>query len=578
MRLTTILNQKSSLTENFIAPGLFAIIAFLYYSDIFSCWFVADDAAVIVTSTESLKTILFSRIHSGIFYTPLLTLSFKPDVILFGLNSLPYHIHNTMVLILISFVAYKILRLYTDRLSALLPVIIILLSTPSLICTMWITLRQYLYAMLFSLLSVYLFLKYKPDLKNNPFIVLVILLLSELSFMGKGQYMTLPFVLFIVSEGNFKQRVNKTYPYFILVAGHFLLRLYILHGIGGYPRFLYHPIVVYVKTIFWSIFTESRVLFGYNWFIIPFVLPLLLKPKKIFLALLLWIASLSISFLMMSFYPQSVSYRYWFISTILFSFAFGFSGNFIRNIFVKILYSSTIIGFFLLHSLPINKDIKASVKKESLLAKQITQPMFNMKYRHSLILFPDSVWVNSLYIDYMSKAYYKVNNIKSYPPFFPFELLSFYPTIIKDFNDIYEIKDDELVNITDSVNEKINIFKNALLNEKPIIKLIKKNNTIEMDLKCSSAKEIISFELKMIDEDRPYAIKRVGSYVERINLSNVLKIKDAKLLAIEKLSYHNKGWYIGRKPIPYETSFIIFMCRNSERKYTLLSDIVALKK
>jgi hypothetical protein len=123
-----------------------------------------------------------------------------------------------------------------------------------------------------------------------------------------------------------------------------------------------------------------------------------------------------------------------------------------------------------------------------------------------------------------------------------------------------------------------NSLKKSLLNDQPKIKLIRKNNTMEMDLKCSSAKEIISFELKMIDEGRPYAIKRIGSYVERINLSNILKIKDAELFPATSLFYHNKKVAYWKRPISYETSFIIFMCRNNEGKYTLLSDIVALKK
>ncbi len=573
------LRQKYFRYEQLIVLGMFMIVAFLYYRDTFNYWFVADDAGAIFSSTLSLKDIFFTHIYSSIFYTPLVPLSFKPDVILFGITPLPYHIHNTVVLVLISFIVYRILRLHVDRISSLLPALIILLSTSSLMCLLFITLRQYLYAMLFSLLAIYLFLKYKPDLKNNPLIVLVILILSELSYMGKEQYMTLPFVLFILSEGAFKRRVIKTYPYFVVLAGHFLLRLFVLGGLGGYPGFVYSP-VVYAKTVYESIFTESKVLFGYSWFIVFLSLPLLLRPRKFLQAMLIWLASLLVSFFVMNSYPELDTYRYWLIATVLFSFMVGFNINFIKNARLKAMYCFMITALFIIHSFETNKDVKESFQKEALMARTVTELITTGKYHDKLFLFPESRsnWlVTTYYMVTMSKAYYEIDRIKSSPPyFFPIELLSFYPEIMRSFNDIYEVKGDKVINITSSVNEKINFLEKTrtLSNEKPEIGLLKRNNEIEMTLKCRNAKELIAF--RITNGKRQLNMKYDVAYLQRINL-NAFGAKEVELLPLEKLSYDDKKWYFDGKPIPSDVSFITLTCLDDKGKYTPLSDIISFK-
>ncbi len=572
------LSQKYFRYEQLIVLGMLVIVAFLYYRDIFKYWFVADDALAIFSSTSSLKEMLFTRIYSSIFYTPLVPLSFKPDVVLFGITPLPYHIHNIMVLVLISFTVYKILRLYADSISSLFPAFIILLSTSSLVCLLWITLRQYLYAMFFSLLGVYIFLRYKPDLRNKPLLVLIILILSELSFMGKEQYMTLPFILFVLSADGFKQRVIRTYPYFILLAGHFLLRLHVLGGLGGYPGVSYNP-VVYAKTAYESIFTESTALFGYGWFIIFLALPLLLRPKKLLTAILIWLASLLISFVVMYSYPQLDTYRYWLIATVLFSFMIGFNTNFIRSAPLKAIYCFMVAAFFLVHSLQTNKDIKAFFKKEALMGEQVAELTINSKYHDKLVLLPQSErnWlVTTNYIENISKAYYEVEGIKSSPPtFFPIELLSLYPETMKGKN-VYDIEDGRVINITGFVKEKINLFNSMTSFEKPALKLFLKDNSVGMELGCNSAREIIGFDIRTAN-DRPFAKKYVAQYIKLINLTPFLNTNYAQTMPIEKLSYKNKRWYIGDSPIPDDTTFLTLMCVNAEGKHTRLSDIIAPK-
>lgn len=86
----------------------------------------------------------------------------------------------------------------------------------------WVVLRQYLYPALFSLISIYLFLKYKHV--HNKFITVVILVLLEFSFLGKEQFMTLPFILFVLANGTIKEKAAASYPFFFLVLLHFFFQ------------------------------------------------------------------------------------------------------------------------------------------------------------------------------------------------------------------------------------------------------------------------------------------------------------------------------------------------------------------
>jgi len=563
--------QKGNCLEKILVLIILFIIAFVYLSDTLNCWFFYDDPAAMVSSTGSLKEIFIENHYSYAFYTPLVALSFKPDVILFGLNPLPYHIHNVILLALIAFMGYQILRLYTDRLSASLAAIIILFATPSLVCVIWITLRQYLYAMLFSLTALYLYLKYTPTFKHNTFTVLLITILCELSFMGKEQFITLPFVLFILSEGSFKKKIQKTFPYFLVLVAHFLFRWHMLESFGG-PVGAYYDIKVYIRTIFLSIFTASKVLFGYTWFIVFILFPLLLKGEKIILSVLLWLSSLSISFLAMSYYPYADTYRYWLIPTILVSLVTGLNANRIKNILMKGIYCFVIIAFFLYHTLNVNKDVKATLREESLIAQHVSKSLLDNRFINSMILLPNNHYITaSGYIYYMSKVYRKIGNFKIFPTFYPLELLVFFPEITKDFKYFYEIKGNNIFNITDSIEEKINRFKEIISNEKPAIKLFKEKNRVELSLKCMANRSLITYLVRKMDE-KYYTVRNTLPYIEKIDVTSFFKGKNIGLLPIEILSYHDSEWFISNNPILEHESFVTGSCIDSEGRHTLLSD------
>lgn len=566
------IRQNNEVDKIFIPVFLFTI-AFLYFYNVLHLWFFCDDPASIVYSAENLYEILFVNRYSYAFYTPLLPLSFKPDVALFGMNPFYYHLHNVIVLALIASMVYLILRRYADRASSIVAAGIILLSAPSLVCIIWITLRQYLYSMLFALIALHLFLKYKPDLKNNKMVVFLIALLSELSFMGKEQYMTLPFIFFLLSGGGLRKRINRTFAYFLVLIAHFLLRWHVLGNMGGYLGIYYDP-KLYLITVFGSILTASKVLFGFSGIVILVAIPFMLRPKKFILSCIVWLLSLSISFVSMYYYPTADTYRYWFIPVVLFSFAIGSGSSLLKNRKLKVFYLILITALFLNHSLRINEELKSQFRKETAVAKRISESMIDSRYRNSVILFPDNKYIiESGYQYNMAKAYLDILGIATFPSLYPLELIAFYPEILQNAKAVYKLQSDVLVDVTGSVGKDLDLFSGSLVSEKPEIRLFKSGSTVEISLKCKGGKGITGYTIKRFN-DKYYITRHVLPYLERINLKPFITSTAVDALPVENLSYRNRAWYLGTMPIKNNTAVITVSCTDQGARNTRLSDIL----
>jgi len=564
------------LLEKCVVLGALCVIALAYSFDVLRFWFLYDDPAAIVYSTKSLKEIFFANdVYVPGFYAPLLALAFKPDVLFFGFHPLPYRIHNLIVLVLIAFVVYQILGHYTDKISSLFSAIVILCATPSLICVIWITLRQYLYPMLFSLMAISLYITHRPHPKQNKFAVLLILVLSEFSFMGKEQFVTLPFVLLVLSEGNFRNRLSSTYPYFLLLVLHLLLRWYVLGGVGGYVGVTYDP-VVYLKTVFQSIGTASEILFGSQWLVAVLLLPFLLRPETLVRLALLWTATLAVSFLVMSVYPSADTYRYWFIAVVLFSFLMGFGSALIDNALLRGSYILIIVIPFLIHGSKVNGGIKELFQRESLIASRTSQSLLDHTYRNAVVILPDSPYTHTGYIYSMQRAYRTILGVEAFPAFYPLELLALYPDILRDFDGVYEITPHAVLNITGSFKERSNLFVGALTDQKPEFGLLQSGDEFAVSLKCTFARSVTSLIIEQEQfTDSPRVSRHVFPYLERLNLSRIIKKRgNAALVPIKELSYRQKAWYVGRERIPKATLLITVFCGDGSGRHTQLSDVL----
>ncbi len=563
--------------------SLFFLVSVFYFHDIFHNWFVYDDAATIWYATESLREIFIENKYSSTFYTPLAALSLKPDFLIFGLNPVPYHLHNFIILVLIAFILYKILSLYTNKINSFVPVLFILFSLPSLVMVSWITLRQYLYPTLFSLIAIHLFIKYRPNIKDSKLLIFVILVLIELSFMGKEQFMTLPFVLFILSNGNLRKRISNTFPYFILLISHFLFRAYILKGISGSYIGMLFNFKTYIITIFKSLFIASRVAYGYELIFLIIISPLLIFSLRKSLGLfLIWIFSLGIQFLKMAEYPDVFSLRYWFIPVVLLSLMVSLGAESIKNNFARWVYILLITIFFLLNISHNNKEVKSFLKQESLLAKSVSLAMIDKKYSGGLILIPeDFTLMGTGYLRTMDRIFREKLDFKTYPTFIPIDFLIFYPQF-KDNNRIYGIKYNQIFDISDSINERMNDYKNSFLDIIPTIESARGGSVVKITCNTPS-KNFIAYIINKFSDDNEklFYNKAVLSYIEgeEINVKLLFKKKYTEIIAREKIFFDGKKlWLVNDKELkaPSE-ALVMFSCITSDNKITFPSDIIFLK-
>jgi hypothetical protein len=569
-----VIGSKKAALINPAVLGLLLAISFLYFREVLNYWFFYDDPSVIVSSLGSFSDIFLSNKHSYAFYTPFLQLSFKPDVLIFGMNPFPYHVHNVVVLVLVAFMTYLLLIRLTDRTASLIAALMVLLSAPSLVCVTWITLRQYLYATLFSLMAIYLYLKYKPGPRKSSLVFLITLVLCELSFMGKEQFLALPFLFFVLAGGGLKQRIYRTYPYFILMAVHFSLRWYVLGDPkGGYLGLHYRP-EIYVKTIFQSLQVTSAVLFGYSWVWAFLAAPLLLSPRKIFLSVLVWLSALSISFLQMYFHPAADSYRYWFISAVLFSFLAGLGASQLRKRLLRIVYLSVVVVLFLAHSLRLNEELKNLFAQETAIAQSVSEALIDEDYRDALFLFPEDRYLaESSYIYNISQAFSRVSGAETYAVFIPIGLLSFYPEIREDYTHIYEFKGTDIVGISDVIGDRLDGIRMMNTGARPETGLVEKGHSVILKVRCDQASWITVYTIRPSD-GKFHVSQAVLPYMQRIDLSPFIRNRHVELLPPEMISFRDRNWIRGERPLGEEEYFMIGFCKKADGMNTLLSSAV----
>lgn len=218
-----------------------------------------------------------------------------------------------------------------------------------------------------------------------------------------------------------------------------------------------------------------------------------------------------------------------------------------------------------------NKDVRTFFKKESLYAEKITNLLLDNRHHNNIILILDDYYT---YLEHMLKNYAKIANVQSFSAFFPVEMVAFYPEIGRNFEKIYEVRKDVIIDISDSIEKKIAEFNKDLSKEKPKIKLFRKDNKVEASFQCNSASTIVAY--KKI-KNTQYISKEKDNYFEYIRLNPIIKLmesKDVKLVDIEKLSYQEKKWYIEGRAVDDNVSFYVISCLDINGKSTSLSDVL----
>lgn len=179
----------------------------------------------------------------GLYFDPIIYLSFWFDFNLFGLNSNWYHLTDIALHTINGLLLFTFIKLYSkDALSPLFSSLIFVSTFGASDAVIWPSSRVDLIAATFSLIAVILFLKYLRE--GKLFLYISSLIIFALALGAKGTPIVVPVLLFWIF---IKERAGIRKRYIILAPFVFAAAVYLtlLHvaSVGGSPlsKGIFHP-------------------------------------------------------------------------------------------------------------------------------------------------------------------------------------------------------------------------------------------------------------------------------------------------------------------------------------------------
>ena len=164
---------------------------------------------------------------------PWIILSYDADLALFGLKPQPFYAHHLLALWAVACMTHLLLRMWANRLWAILGVWLFLCSAPATTTAYQLMTRHYLEGLLFFSLAGYLFVRVARDER------------LALSWVGAGfyflamsakeTYVVLALFLPLIPVGDLKKRLRTALPFFVAMGLYAVWRRYMLGTwVGGY--------------------------------------------------------------------------------------------------------------------------------------------------------------------------------------------------------------------------------------------------------------------------------------------------------------------------------------------------------
>lgn len=322
-------------------------------------------------------------------------------------------------------------------------------------------------------------------------------------------------------------------------------------------------------------------------FFLFLIAPLLIFSIKRFLVLLLvWIFALGIQFLAM-FTPSDDLLRYWFTPSLLMCAIFALGAETIRNRWFRAAYILFAISLFALNTTAKNKEVKLSLKNKSRVYKTIADTLLDKKFSDSrILLFEDSITGHSAYIKIIDAIYSEKLGIRTYPAFIPADFLVFFPELGSfKYNAVHEMKQNEIIDITPLTKEKLDNYLISFPRIRPSLELTDEGETLKLD--CNTPSNGITFYMitkrknKFSNENIFYDKLPSRPNVKEIKMRSLTKLKNAKIVPKESLSFHEKNQLQinGKELLPFPSEAIIMIsCITADNKITFPSDILYLKE
>lgn len=312
-------NFNKEILVKFLLLILLIITLYFFYKPLLNNWFRSDDLYLMWASSKlSIFEIFFvpekHRLLSSNF-NPMYGLSFKLDWLLFKMDASGYAIHCIISTILSSIMLFLLLRTSLNIWLSFCGVLFFLLNPLTLNMTGLFFRRHYTEGLLFSLLSIYLFII--SEEKRNAFSNRKILssLCYLISALYREIYVILPAIIFLNSKGEtLSKKLKSTILFWFVLVIYSIWRLSIREGLGGYPSnqsFLsienlkIIPQTINSFAIYWS---PNFHTIGYI-YILLFLLSAIKYPRFIIIFLILFIPILPVSNIM-NYNPLLEKYYY----------------------------------------------------------------------------------------------------------------------------------------------------------------------------------------------------------------------------------------------------------------------------
>jgi hypothetical protein len=211
--------------------------------------------------------------------TPWVTLSFKIDLALFGLDPFGFYLHQLVSLLLLCVVLYILVRHWSPSYWACATVLLFLAGASTTHVARFLMTRHYLEGAIFAILAVLGFVHAR---RKEPYALrwqVFGLIFYLLAVTAKEIYVPLLIVLiFVPPRDKLVCRVRSLMPYALIALLYTLWRGYMLGSlVGGYgTTFSYISLIATLNSLFHAIMQFPAFLFGNNGYVLVPFLPVIL--------------------------------------------------------------------------------------------------------------------------------------------------------------------------------------------------------------------------------------------------------------------------------------------------------------
>ncbi|PWB54701.1 MAG: hypothetical protein C3F18_06630 [Nitrosomonadales bacterium] len=168
----------------------------------------------------------------AVSFTPWLTLSFDFDYTLFGLRPAAFYAHQLISVWAAVTAFYVLLTAWVSRAFAWMGGWLLMVSAPLALASQSLPIRHYLTGMAFASLAMYLWIRAVREHRRG--CAWAGALLFFLAALCKEIYLPLPFMVLLLQEKSWQQRLRTTWPMLLMLALYASWRLWMLGGLGGY--------------------------------------------------------------------------------------------------------------------------------------------------------------------------------------------------------------------------------------------------------------------------------------------------------------------------------------------------------